>query len=773
MNRFRDFHIRHKYWFFSLAILLALLGISSGTNLPISLNLTDLLPDNRESVKDMRSVSNDVGGIGHVIVLVGPVSNPEKYLPQIAEVVKKREDVKYFFFEKEEYQLRSKALYIIPKSEFKDLRKHAKNLFSKKGDTELFDLGLSDESDRLEKKKDAERFFIDFKDRHEVQRYYLSKDKKYAMFLIKPTFDSVDLDESQKLADYLDTNLKDVLGSVPFNLIGRYIEKVHDRKQFQKDIIRTGLITLISLSLILVIGLGTFRAAAITNMAVIIALGWSIGIALIFVGQINILTSFLLAILGGLGAEYGIHLIRRYYQSIKEGFSHGESVNQAYSNIGRALLSASITSASAFLILYISDFRGFSELGVIAGLGILSIFLVYMLTFPVVGQWLRPQPRFKKTLEIFGYYPFSIRWKWMFIPVIIFTVWGLTRAEFEYDFERMHDLTVKTQKMNALAKKLFGKSLSPSAIQAVDEKQTKKLEKWLEKDIRKPVVNDVISLASLVPRDMKSRYRKLKKLKKLVDGVSCKELEDKTKLKCGDIHDWINEKPYKRDDLPPQLKNAFGKNGTIVLSYPAMKQSNDKNLRDYSKVLISAKDKFKGIKVGSDTLVFVEIIDHIIKDGKIVLILFAIGAFLVFWLDFKSFYSALLLESQLVCGMLLLVGLMGLVGERFTILNVAMIPAVLAAGIDMGVHVRHRELVDNFSSVESARYIAQAVQLSAITSMIGFGSLFFAEAGMLRGIAWISVLGQISMYLVCMVFFPVFRDGIANIQGRRKNRRTI
>src|SRR5690606_6245118 len=122
----------------------------------------------------------------------------------------------------------------------------------------------------------------------------------------------------------------------------------------------------------------------------------------------------------------------------------------------------------------------------------------------------------------------------------------------------------------------------------------------------------------------------------------------------------------------------------------------------------------------------------------------------------RNVLDALDLELQLVAGIFLLVALMGLVGERFSILNIAMVPAVLAAGIAMGVHVRHRER-ERYGALPSARFVAQAVQLSALTTMVGFGSLFFAEAGMLKGIAWISVLGQLAMYLVCMVIWPVYR----------------
>ena len=135
--------------------------------------------------------------------------------------------------------------------------------------------------------------------------------------------------------------------------------------------------------------------------------------------------------------------------------------------------------------------------------------------------------------------------------------------------------------------------------------------------------------------------------------------------------------------------------------------------------------------------------------------MFLAGAFIIFWLDFRNVKSAFVLEGQLVLGLLFLVCLMGLFQVRFTIMNVAMIPAVLAAGVDMGVHVKHRELTGGHSLESLVCGTTSPVEM---TTLLGFSSLFFAEAKMLRGIAWISLLGQISMYFVCMVMLPIIKD---------------
>lgn len=731
------------------------MGIWSGRELPLRLALTDLLPANRESVLDMRAVEKEFGGIGYLITLVGPMDKPEAQVEKVARTLRSLPDIRYAFYEREEYLLRDQVLFLLPDQELKTLTRHVGTLFD--APSGGIDLGLDDEEIARERQQEAKAYFEKFKSRTALSRYYLSKDGRYALVLAKPRFDSEDIGQSKVLIQAAEAKFRESMPEVPVELLGRYAEKVRDTEQINLDIERTGLISALGIALLLIWGLGSLRSAIVTMSGVMISIGWTLGIAKYTVGQINILTGFLLAILGGLGVEYGVHLIRRYHQERAMGHSHDQAVNLAYHQIGRALFSAAVTSAGAFLILSISDFRGFSELGIIAGFGILSIYIVYMLCFPFAAGLLRTRPRFGESIEIFGYYPFSSRASWIVVPTLILALVGVYRAEFEYDFERMHDLSKRTKELNKLTNEMFGRSFVPSALLANSPEQAQELEDWLRAPDRSEIIEEALSLYSLVPTDLSGRMQRILKLRQEMAKVSKRELEEKTGLSYERVKRWLSAAPLERSDLPPQIIENFGKNGNVVLVYPRENIDRAEPLRRFARLLAEARVEFAGLKIGSDARIFVEILDHIVNDGRIVLLLFLVGAFFVFWLDFRNPWDALALEAQLVLGIGLLVASMGLVGERFSILNVAMVPAVLAAGIDMGVHVRHREN-EGYRALASARFVAQAVQLSVLTTIIGFGSLFFAEASMLKGIAWISVLGQLSMYFICMVLFPISKD---------------
>lgn len=762
---------------FLLALVLCGLGIWRGMSIPIRLSLMDLLPEERESVVYSKEIAKEIGGIGYLLVLVGPVDHPEQYMATLTQEFKQHPELRYTYFERESYIMRDRAPFLLPRRDFDDLLKHSETLIFKGKVGGLLDLGFGDQDEEKTRVTEARDFFDKLKAKYtqgqdnldgRFERYFLTKDGRYAAFWMKPNFDADLLDRSVNLIGDVQARTQKALpADVPFRLWGRYVNHVRDVTQIKGDIALTGVVSTVAMLLVLLLGMGSFRSAFISIFCVVVSMGWTLGFARLAVGQINIITGFLLAILAGLGVEYGVHLIRRYFQERADGKDSAAAFDVAYWNTGHALFSAALTSAGAFFILAISDFRAFSELGMIAGFGILAIYLTYMLCFPFVFRFLPDRPRFEKGIRFFGIYPFKVTWVWI-IPIVMAVVgYGLSAARFEYNFQKMRELGGDTLKANALVNDMMNnRTTTPLALLARDVSQAVAVQRWLEADERKDIIHSALSLGSLVPVDMQERARTIRKFGARLDQVSDAKIKKELSLDPKLIRSWLKGTTYVREDLPPQFRDAFGKDGNILLVYSRASISTYEGINTIVSTLLAGAKEFPGLKVGGDTRIFKEILDHVFKDGKEVLILFLIGTFLLQWLEFRKVRDALELEAQLILGILFLVGLMGALDVPFTIVNIGMIPAVLACGIDIGVHVRHRDEEVKGSPLAPARFVAQAVQLSVLTTLIGFGSLFLAQAAMLKGIAWISVLGQISMYFICMFAWPVGKELYRRLQRR-------
>ena len=756
IRRILAYGLGHARLSFLLAIIPAIIAAYLGSGVSFRLSLADLLPKDRASVKETKEIAEEIGGIGYFIVLLGPIEDPIKLLPTVKKALEKNPSIKYAFYEREEYNLRDQILYLLPRKELKELTKQIHILFS--GGEEPFSLGLDNEEEKKEKVKSAEAYLAKFKKRSKKNRYYSSKNNRYAMVLAKPNFDSEDIYQSQNLLNNVQKSLeKKLKGKTEFHLLGRYVNKVRDLRQMQKDIAKAASIALLAITCLLLFGLGSIRATLFTLISVSIAMGWTSGITAIWIGHINLLTGFFIAILGGLGVEYGIHMVRRYYQELEKGKNHKEAVRITHLKMTRILFSAALTSSAAFYILSFSNFKAFSELGKIAGSGILSVYFSYILCFPLTSKLLEKSKRKTKIIPgLLSLYLVKKHWIKFFFPFLLLMAYGLWNAEFKYNFEEIQSLSKESRSLNKLVNELFGKSLTPSALLAKDQKQLSKLQDWLGERKQQNTVKEAISIQSFTAPDRNRRQGLFRKLRKEIVQTSESTIYKKTKLEKKEVLQWLNAPNYRYEELPSHVRGLFGSSKNILLAYPREDLNDVKALYRFSKTLQEAKDEFPGLKIGSDSLIFTEILNHIVKDGKIVIILFLLGSFFVFWLDFRTMRDAGWLFIQLSLGMVILVGLMGLFHIPFTVINIAMLPAVLAAGVDMGVHVRHQEK-GGFSSLRAPESLSYSIHLSMLAAIFGFAPLFLAQAAALPGVAWISIMGQVSMYLISMVIFPLFR----------------
>jgi len=122
-----------------------------------------------------------------------------------------------------------------------------------------------------------------------------------------------------------------------------------------------------------------------------------------------------------------------------------------------------------------------------------------------------------------------------------------------------------------------------------------------------------------------------------------------------------------------------------------------------------------------------ELIRVIGNDGKNAALLTILVVFLLLWLDFRRIKYAILAMIPLVAGFVWMVGSMKLTGMQLTIVNVMGLPMIIGIGIDYGVHIVHRWRIEGSNKVNKIfASTGKAILLSAITTMLAFGSLIFS-----------------------------------------------
>ena len=118
---------------------------------------------------------------------------------------------------------------------------------------------------------------------------------------------------------------------------------------------------------------------------------WSLGLALITVGHLTIITASFIAILFGLGADYGIFTSSRIAEERRTGKPLVEAIGAGVGSSFIAVLTAGVASLLIFCALATVDFPGFAELGVVGAKGVLMILISTWMVQPALYALLPPK----------------------------------------------------------------------------------------------------------------------------------------------------------------------------------------------------------------------------------------------------------------------------------------------------------------------------------------------------------------------------------------------
>jgi predicted RND superfamily exporter protein len=188
----------------------------------------------------------------------------------------------------------------------------------------------------------------------------------------------------------------------------------------------------------------------------------------------------------------------------------------------------------------------------------------------------------------------------------------------------------------------------------------------------------------------------------------------------------------------------------LVAIYPKQNVWEIEYLKRFSNELAEINPKATGLPPIFNTLM-----DEIGEDGSRATKLAILVIFLVLLVDFKNIKKIILAMIPLVVGVLWMVGIMEISGLQITLLNIMAIPMIIGIGIDDGVHIVHRYQIEGSKSHRKVfASTGRAVFLTSITTMVGFGSLWFATYRGLGSMGIALFIGVGSCFLATLLVVP-------------------
>ena len=151
----------------------------------------------------------------------------------------------------------------------------------------------------------------------------------------------------------------------------------------------------LSLGLVSLVLLLALRAAPVllgTVAALIVGLILTAGFAALAVGRLNLISIAFAVLYVGLGADFAIHFALRYRTELRKCGNCHDAITITERRTFGTLAMCAVTTAMGFLAFVPTAYRGVSELGVIAGGGMLISLAVTMTLIPAVLT-LMPKPK--------------------------------------------------------------------------------------------------------------------------------------------------------------------------------------------------------------------------------------------------------------------------------------------------------------------------------------------------------------------------------------------
>ena len=630
---------------------------------------------------------------------------------------------------------------------------------------------------------------LQFDDNYQIHNGYIfTKDQKNLLLFIT-TLNPVN--ETSKNADFIDA-LDEVLlnisnkndNIVKAEYFGATAVSVCNAKRIKKDIILTVSIALIIL--ILLIGFYFRRLRIFVFVFLPAIFGSLVSLALLFLikSQISLISLSIGAVLLGITVDYSLHIFTH--------FRHKNSIKDTIRDVSFPIIVSSLTTASAFLCLFLVSSETLHELGLFTAFSVFTAALFSLIVLPHLLKIRKLKSKkdsdFTNTnfIEKFTSYRFDKNYFLISIIVVVSIVFIFTSkyVSFEKDMEKMSyvsdELTIAEENLDRInnykLKSIFiacsGKDLNQALI------NNEKIQDKIENLANQNIINKYTSVSTLLISDSLQKHR-------IESWNQYWTVEKRHQLE----QNLIDEgKIYKFKE------NAFEKFYNLLSKqYKTLEADKFNKIRElFFKDYISEKDELSSVitllKVDknnkkqiyeafsndSDITIldkgnFVsQFIDTLRKDFSLLVKISLLIVLLILIFAFGRIELGLITFIPIIISWLWTLGIMGIFGIKFNIFNIIISTLIFGLGIDYSIFIIRGLLQEYNTGIKNLHTYKTSILLSAITTITGVGVLIFAKHPALQSIALVSIIGISSVVIISYTILPLLFRFLVLSKGKNR-----
>lgn len=837
-----------------IIILTIILSYITFNKANINTSLTVLLPSSKKSVINLKKLKKMKGSTDSFILLLASddIKLSKSFSKEISSFLKNDKLVASIDAYKNIKFLKDRLLLQLSVDDLINIKNKIKNEvsdFKIKKVTNLIDIDEGDDLDdddsknpnegdpfkkktsknnKLTKNNEKKMSFEEIQNKFDFyinqfsknfKEWDLSKDKKVLIIKINPSKTATDYDFALKFKNHLDTIISSIKNKHPeyknikIKYSGPYIMVIEETEEIQKNVVSSIGLSLFLIFLLLFFYFGRIKILITLFIPLILGIIWTSGVFFIFNPFLNMIAAFIFTILLGLGIDFGIHVLTRYFVERKNNTVEN-SIIISLKNTGKAVSIGAFTTIMAFLALIFAEFKGFSQFGQLAAIGIALNLLAIYLVLPIIIIII--EKNFGGFNNSINYYvklynkvikkDFDINFlKYSKIIMIFFSVFTIIMVldvienppQFELNFSKLSKEISKGRKEILKYTKDIESKMTPIVIISKTKAENDKILKELNNNIKfkeitykQPSIFPLIksynlyryennsksidffaSIYSFYPKNQKKKEELIKNINQMLKKSRIKNLSPDKQDFIKKIRPFlINAKSYKINDLPEFIKDIFidnsGSYDHLIFLYTKLDTSDGKNAILLSKDINKIKVDGNHLNVTGQDLIFADILLLMLSDSVKVSSLAFIFIFLILLLSNRSLKLTITQLIPLIIGLLLSVYFLNFFNVKLNFFNMSVIPALIGMGIDNSVHISLSIKEENkFNVIYGYKKVFASITMATITTIIGFSGLLTASQKGLNSIGKVAIIGMSSIWIITVIFMPAFIQFLKLIKG--------
>lgn len=606
--------------------------------------------------------------------------------------------------------------------------------------------------------------------------HFVSRNQQYLMLFITPRYAASNTGQNNKLLLQLDDSIdslgkQEVGAAIETNYFGAAAVSAGNAKQLRTDSLLTQGITVLFLILFIGLYFRKKRAPFLVLVPVIYGAAFSLALVYLIKGSISVIALGTGSIVLGIAINYSLHVFNHH--------RHTKGLRSTIDDLAFPLTIGSITTIGGFLCLLFAKSGMLQDLGLFAACSLAGAAFCSLVFLPhFIGSkktttndatvskhsWLDKLAALKPEHN-----------KWLVLAIVGLTVLFLfyyNKVKFEPDMTSMNYMSEKLTKAEAQLNSISGQAVKSLYLvtEATDMEKalqqnevTQQQVELLKQDGK---VTSYAGVSGLLISDSLQQQRiqqwnnywTTEKRTKLISDIKQQGAALKYSPTAFDNFEALLNNPFEPVDkselqvfqqrfLDDYITDKPGNVSIVTL----LKVANENK-----PTVVTELDKLSGVTVLDRQYLTSRLTELVNADFNKIALLTSALVFFVLLLTFGRIELALVTFIPMLISWIWILGIMGMFGITFNIVNIIVSALIFGLGDDYSLFVMDGLLNEYKTNKKNLASYKSSIFLSAITTVVGLGVLIFAEHPALHSIAFISVTGIVCVVIMSQVLIPFF-----------------